>query len=286
MKYRRARRIGHSRGGEWGFRDALRAVARDGEGRWLLVGDEQVVVFTSDGEPVRRWATERPGWAAAVDAEGRIWVGEEGRIEVFSPRGRLEDGWQDELFARVTALAVTGDEIFAADVGSRWIHRFDRDRRLLNHLGDRHRKGGFHLPNGVLDFALDVDGTVVVANPGMHRVERYAPDGDLLDRFGAFGQHDPAAFPGCCNPTNLALGPASEVVVSEKAGPRVKVYDRAGGLLAIVAAGADFDPDCKNMDLAVDASGSIGVVDTVGRQVVVFDRVAGPEPAAARGAPG
>ena len=285
MSYRLARRLA-GRGEEaWSFRRELRAVACDGDGNWLLAGDQEVQILTPEGALVARWPTGSPGWSLTVDGEGRIWVGEQGRIEIFSRDGRLVDSWREGGFLRlVTALAVTPEEVFVADAGSRWIHRFDHDRRLRNHIGDRHRKGGFHIPNGVLDFARDEDGTLVVANPGMHRVERYEADGTPRGFFGRFGQHDPASFPGCCNPTNLALGPGGEIVVSEKAGPRVKVYDRDGELIAVVAGAEQFDAACKNLDLAVDGQGSIGVADTVGLSLAIFERQPAREAVAAPGA--
>jgi hypothetical protein len=285
VSYRLGRRLAGRGEAAWQFRRELRAVAGDGDGNWLLAGDLEVKRLTADGELVARWPTSRPGWSLAVDAEGRIWVGEEGRIEIFSRDGELEDTWSDEkLFRLVTALVVTPEDVFVADAGTRWIHRFDSTRRLRNHIGDRHRKGGFHIPNGVLDFARDQDGMLVVANPGMHRVEFYQADGASNGFFGRFGQHDPAAFTGCCNPTNLALGPGGEIVVSEKAGPRVKVYDPEGELIDVVADEAQFDPGCKNLDLAVDAQGSIGVADTVALSLAIFEPQPALDTVAARGA--
>lgn len=285
MSYRLGGRLAGRGAGQWQFHDELRAVTCDDQGQWFLVGDLEVKVLTRAGEPVARWSTGRAGWSVAVDGKGKVWVGEPGQIEIFSADGTLEDTWRDdELFRLVTALAVSPDEVFVADAGSRWIHRFDASRRLQNHIGDHHRKGGFHIPSGVLDFALDRDGTVVVANPGMHRVERYEPDGTSRGYFGRFGQQDPSAFPGCCNPTNLALGPAGEIVVSEKAAPRVKVYDRDGVLVEIIADSTDFDPACKNMDLAVNGEGSIGVVDTVELSVALFEPGEKSQTAARNGA--
>jgi sugar lactone lactonase YvrE len=103
----------------------------------------------------------------------------------------------------------------------------------------------------------------------MHRVERYTADGTLLGHFGRFDGRDPAGFPGCCNPTNVAVDAKGRVIVSEKAGPRVKVYGPAGDLLAVVA-DTGFDPGAKNMDLAVDSKGRIYVADTAGLEICVF----------------
>lgn len=276
MSYRLGRRLAGKGEAPSNFRSELRAVACDGDGNWLLAGDQEVKTLATDGTVVARWPTSRPGWSLTVDGAGRVWVGEQGRIEIFSRDGELEDTWhEEELFRLVTALVVTPEEVFVADAGSRWIHRFDSTRRLRNHIGDRHRKGGFHIPNGVLDFARDDHGTLVVANPGMHRVEFYQADGVSNGFFGRFGQHDPAAFPGCCNPTNLALGSGGEIVVSEKAGPRVKVYHPEGELIDVVADSDQFDAACKNLDLAVDGQGSIGVADTVSLSLAIFE----PQPA-------
>lgn len=272
MQYRRSGTIGRERSAAGRLRESARAVAWSPDGSWYLAGDQEIVAFDPEGGLVRRWSTGLPAWSLAVDPQGRLWAGEQGQIEVFSAAGRIEDTWRDpKYFGLVTELAITEEDIYVADAYTRWIHRFDPQRSLVNHIGDKHRKGGFHIPNGVLDFAIDVDGTVVVANPGMHRVERYRADGEKLGYFGRFGQHDAEGFPGCCNPTNLALGPEGEIVVSEKAGPRVKVYDPQGELVTVVAAGDDFDPACKNMDLAVTDTGLIGVVDPVERMLVLFE---------------
>ena len=64
--------------------------ACDRLGRWFLAGDQELKVLTRDGELVARWSTARPGWSVTTDADGRVWVGEPGQIEVFSETGRLE----------------------------------------------------------------------------------------------------------------------------------------------------------------------------------------------------
>ncbi len=271
MHYRQIRALSGRGSDSHQFTNALRAVVADGDGSLFLAGDSEIKVFGGEGRLQRRWPTARPGYGLAVSADGRVWVGEAGQVEIFSATGELLDTWRDsERLGLVTAVGLHGDDVYCADAHARWIRRYDMRGGLRNNIGDRHRKGGFHIPNGRVDFAVDSGGVVHVANPGMHRVERYKPDGELLGHFGRFGNVDPEGFPGCCNPTNLALGPAGEVVVTEKAGPRVKVYDDAGQLVTVVAGGDTFDPGAKNMDVAVDSSGRIAVADPVRLQVLVF----------------
>ena len=272
MDFRPAQRIGGKGPAPHQFARALRGVAIDGDGRLLAAGDSVVKVFDPDGRLVRQWTTALPGECVAIDGSGRVWVGQREQVEVFSPEGEITDTWRRPgQLGLVTAIGFGGGDVFLADATARWVRRFDGEGRLLNNIGDQHRKGGFHIPNGVVDFVVTDDGTLRVANPGMHRVERYAPDGTLLGRFGRFDGQDPAGFPGCCNPTNLTVDDAGRVIVTEKAGPRVKVYGPEGELLTVVADDV-FDPAAKNMDVAVDGSGRIYVADTVTLEVRVFER--------------
>ena len=130
---------------------------------------------------------------------------------------------------------------------------------------------GLLIPNGMVDFAVDAQGVIHVANPGKHRVERYRPTGELLGHIGRFHGTDPAGFGGCCNPTNVAV--RDRVYVTEKAGPRAKVYDFGGNLQAVIASDT-FDPNCKNMSVAVDGRGTVYVADTVKLTIHAFEPVA------------
>jgi len=257
------------------FVEALRGLAIDGNDHIYAVGDSAVKVFDAEGELVRSWETGQPGFSIAVGADGRVWVGQWQQVEIFDPQGRLVDTWQDlERLGLVTSIGFGGGDVFLADASARCIRRYDKEGGFLNNIGDQHRKGGFHIPNGVVDFSIDDDGIIHVANPGMHRVERYTADGELLGRFGRFDGVDPAGFGGCCNPTNLVLGKGGRVIVSEKAAPRVKIYDAEGELLTVVA-DEGFDPGAKNMDLAVDSRGRIYAADTAALEIRVFAARAG-----------
>jgi len=253
------------------FARSLRGLAVDSEDRLYAVGDEAVKVYDTGGSLLARWPTGVAGYSVAACGD-EVWVGQAGQVEIFSTEGRLRDTWRDgEHLGLVTAIGFTGGDVLLADAAARCIRRFERGGRFLNNIGDQHRKGGFHIPNGVVDFAVDAEGVVHVANPGMHRVESYRPDGELLGRFGHFDGVDPAGFPGCCNPTNVALGRAGQIFVTEKAGPRAKVYDAEGTFLEVIAAEEAFDATCKNMDLAVDSRGRVYVADTVRLEILVLE---------------
>jgi sugar lactone lactonase YvrE len=270
MGYRQVLVIGSRGSGPEQFAEALCGITVDQAGLLYAVGDGEVKVFDAQGKLQRRWPTERPGYCVAVDGQGAVYVGEVGQVEKFDSAGKRSAVWRDgERLGVVTAIGFFGEFVLIADAKDRCIRRYDDQGRWLNNVGKDNKTRGFLIPNGHLDFSVDQQGIIHAANPGKHRVERYSIEGELLGHFGRFGTRRAEDFPGCCNPTNLTLGPGGRIVVTEKAGPRVKVYDADGKLLAVVAA-EEFDANCKNMDVGTDDQGRIYVVDTVGLSIHVF----------------
>jgi outer membrane protein assembly factor BamB len=279
MCYHKLRVISGKGAGPGEFAEALRGLTIDRDDRICAVGDSKLAIFSAAGEWLGGWPTERPGYSVAASTDGTVFVGEEGQIERFDPAGKRLGTWRDAgRLGLVTVIALVGDEVFIADTQGRCLRRYDRDGNWKRDIGNDNRMKGFLVPNRYLDFAVDAQGVIHAANPGMHRVEHYALDGRLLGHFGRFDAQNPAGFPGCCNPTNIALTPQAQIVVAEKAPPRVKLYSPRGELLAVMGEG-DFDLSCKNMDVGVDSQGRIYVLDTVRLHIVVYEPEANPAPA-------
>jgi hypothetical protein len=202
-----------------------------------------------------------------------VYAGEERQIETFDPAGKRLDTWPEIMLGRVTALGFTKDGVLCGDAADRSIRHFERaNHKLRNVIGKDNPVHGLLIPNGVVDFAVDAHSVIHAANPGKHRVERYLPTGELLGHIGRFHGTDPVGFGGCCNPTNVAV--SDRIYVTEKAGPRAKVYDFDGTLQAVIAS-APFDPNCKNMSVAVEkaARGVVYVADTVRLAIFAFEPV-------------
>jgi len=270
MKYHQKRIVSGKGRGPHQFTTALRGVVVDSQGKLFAVGDSEVKIFDAEGTLTAHWPTSQRGLSLAVDNE-TVYVGQEGHVEIFNRSGKLLDTWSDpQRLGSVTAIGLIADHVLVADSKDRCIRRFDRQGQFVNNIGKDNRMKGFNIPNGAVDFAVDSQGIIHAANPGKHRIERYTPEGELLGYFGRWDHQNPQGFPGCCNPTNVTVNGDGLVYVTEKAGPRAKVYDAAGELLAVIATDV-FDPNCKNMDLAVDSEGRVHVVDTVRLQIYVFE---------------
>lgn len=272
MQYRQTALIGGKGTRDNQFADSLRGIALDAAGNVYAANDRQITVFDAAGRLRRRWSTSQPVHSVAIAMDGTVFAGQVGQIEIFDGAGQLLRTWHDEtLLGRVTAIDFVHGDVLAGDATGRAIRRFDSNGKFRNHIGRDNPLNGLLVPNGVVDFGVDRQGIIHAANPGKHRVERYSPAGELLGHIGHFHGTDPAGFGGCCNPTNVAI--RDRIYVTEKAGPRAKVYSFTGELEAVIAAEV-FDPNCKNMSVAVDKRGRVYVADTVKLTILVFEPAA------------
>jgi sugar lactone lactonase YvrE len=280
MEYREIGTIAGRGNAPGQFRQALRGITIGPDDRLYAVGDQCVKVFDAAGKFERRWKTASAGQCIAVDPSGHVFVGSDGRIEIYKRDATPLDVWDlSEQLGRVTAIGFANTDVLVADATNRCIRRYDADGKFLNDIGHHPHQRTFLIPNGVLDFTVDKHGIIHAANPGKHRVEQYKPGGEKLGHIGRFDGRDPAGFAGCCNPTNVTVASDGRIYVTEKAAPRAKVYDRDGNLLSIVA-DQGFDLSCKNMDLAVDSRGRVYVVDTVRLHIRVFEPIEKPSSSA------
>lgn len=244
-------------------------LALDRQGRLYAATPEGVTAFER-GRPWRAWKTAKPAFAAAVYSDGQVFAGEEGQVEIFAADGRPRRTWADgERLGLVTQIRFLPGGVMVGDARRRCVRRYDGQLNWVRDIGHENITKGLLIPNGRVSFDVDRRGVLHVCNPGKHRVEKYTAGGELLGHIGRFDGIDPEGFPGCCNPTNVALDGAGRAFVTEKAGPRVKALDAAGKLMAVIS--TEFDASAKNMDIAVDGGGCVYVAEAGRRRIAVFE---------------
>ena len=272
LEYRQAQALGAAK-----FRRSLQGISIGPGDTIFALGDGEVKVLKPDGTTLEAWKAPEGAACIAAGRDDRIYIGRKGRVEGFDGKGKHRGGFgagDPGRPADVTAVKLFGRELLVADAAARLIRRCDLNGKQLGTIGAWNKVKGFMLPNGALDLDVDSKGIVAAADPGRHRVTLWNLDGSLIGHFGKFGLASPGDFVGCCNPVNLAFAPDGRIVVSEKVAGRVKVYDRAGKLLAVIGP-EHFDPKCARLHLAVDSKGRILVADPVRLEIKVFS-LAGP----------
>ena len=263
-----------------------RRIALAPTGRLFVASGNYVTEHTSDGERGLEIALPEPARAIAATGDGSILVGVRDHIEVFDNKGQQKATWESPAQKTwFTALAVTRNDVFAADSGNRVILRYDRSGKLVGRIGEKNKERnspGFIVPSPYRDVEVAGDGLLRVNNPGRHRVELYTPEGEFELAWGNASMGI-TGFCGCCNPINLALLPDGRFVTAEKGLPRVKVYSERGEFASVVAGPESFPENAKacaskglgdctqgGLDVVADAQGRIFILDFVTGDVRVM----------------
>jgi hypothetical protein len=243
--------------------------------RIYVSGEDSVLVFDKDGISRFSFSADMPVRCLAVDKNHDVYLGMEDHIEIFDQKGTRQARWEslgDK--AIITSIAISANHVFVADAGNQIVWKFDKTGTRLQRIGDKNEAKdipGFIIPSPYFDVAVDFDGFLWVANTGRHSLENYTLDGGFRTSWGEFGM-DIQGFGGCCNPSHFALLEDGSFVTSEKGLARVKIYNRIGNLVSVVAPTGEFIEGTVGLDLAVDSAQRIYVLDPKQKFVRIFTK--------------
>jgi hypothetical protein len=123
---------------------------------------------------------------------------------------------------------------------------------------------------GQMDVKGNKDG-IYIAENSRHRVLHCDRDGKEVGSWGFGSRTGIEGFGSCCNPMNVAFGPADAVYTAEDDTGRIKRYSADGKLLGLVGA-VDLRPGCKNVSIAVSKDGSrVYMLDITRNHLVRMD---------------
>jgi hypothetical protein len=255
----------------------VRALAVGPDDRIYVAGDRAVGVFDPGGAKQRQIALDdQPRCLAVGEADGtspgRIYVGMPRHVQVVGPEGTPQAVWQSPgEKALFTSIAVAEQDVFVADAGNKIVWHYDASGRPVGRIGrpDKARGiPGFLITSEHFDLAVAPDGLLRVVNPRALRVEAYTFAGDLASSWRKLGSGIEGFF-GCCNPAHLAILSDGRVVTAEKGISRVKVYNRDGEFLCVVAGPEQLPVTAA--DLAADGRDRVLILDAAARSVRIFE---------------
>lgn len=152
--------------------------------------------FATDGNYIGQWNVDGSGTGALsqprdveVDAGGDVYVADQNGVHRYGADGSPLAGWTGQCSI------------------------YDQDGQPNGQQCD----GMFNGPSGI---ALDADGNVYVADTGNDRVQKLAPDGSLIEKWGSKGSED-----GQLNgPTDVEVGQSNDVYVADEGNDRIQKF--------------------------------------------------------------
>jgi hypothetical protein len=251
------------------------ALAVDSKDRLFVTGGAEIYIFSQTGETLSSGTASAAIHALSIDSNGSIFLALEKSVEVLDSTFKRIAQWEiPGERSLLTSIAVSQNAVFCADAGERVVWHFDKNGTRQNKVGEKDDSKdvpGFVIPSPYFDVLVDSDGFLWAINTGRHQFENYFPDGALRSSWQKSSMQVDG-FSGCCNPVHVALLPDGSFVTSEKGILRIKVHNRIGELVEVVALPDQFDKNVNDLDIAVNSTGDILVLDPVQKQVRIFQK--------------
>jgi hypothetical protein len=212
-----------------------------GNGMIYLAAGKSVKILTADGKMLSEFSVVENPRCVAVN-EKQVVVGYEKSFAAYTLSGEKQfqtDAINDSTF--ITSIAIWNDKIVVADAGKRRVHIFNQNQKIKEFEGISGAKNlhGFVIPSPYFDVAVNAQNELWVANTGMHTLQQYDKNGNLVNSWEKVSL-EIEGFCGCCNPAQFTFLPDGRFVTSEKGMPRVKIYKPNGDLESVVAASDKF----------------------------------------------
>ncbi len=215
----------------------------------------------------------------AFNSKGHIFVLHRGPLPLmeFDPDGGFIRAFGDGLFERAHGLRIDAtDNIWATDVASNLVYKFDPSGRLVmvlgvkGHSGDWHPFGHlrlFHEPN---EAVVGPSGDIFVLQghgKGESRVLKFDPDGNFITTWGGKGK----AAGEFDLPHSLVFDAQGLLYIADRNNARIQVFDAEGHFIREshhpgTPCGLCMGPD-QHIWLAHGHTGQIMKLDLEGRVV-------------------
>jgi hypothetical protein len=240
-----------------------------------VTADRSYFIIDRDGSLLNTVNCGQEAFCLSVDQNKSVYLGMADHVQIFDSQGVHKATWPSQgEKALFTSIKVTSEYVYVADAGNQIVLQYDLQGRVSRKIGKKDKSKdipGFIIPSPYFDLDVDPDGFLWVANTGRQSLENYTTEGDLRSSWGTAGMSI-NEFCGCCNPSHIAILENGSFVTSEKGIARVKISNRIGRLVSVVAGAEKFTEGTVDLDLAVDSNNRIYILDPTRKMVRIFEK--------------
>lgn len=256
--------------------DYLYGIATDENDNLYVAATEKLFIYNSTGQLISTIQIKDNAYCLTVAPSGNIYLGMADHVEVWNQEGYQLQSWASLSDSSIfTSIAVNETSVYVADAGNKVVFHFNLNGELQNKIGEKdteNGKLGFILPSAYFDLLIGRDNELWAVNPGIHQLESYRPNGEMITSWQRTSmQLD--GFSGCCNPSHIAMLSDGSFVTSEKGIERVKIHLPTGDFKCVVASPDQFIAGTTDLDLAVDTKDRIYVSDPKKGLVRIFEKM-------------
>lgn len=244
----------------------LNAVAASRDGKIFAAGNSFVSCYNDRSDLLWRYESESPLTAVAVSGD-TVFASALDHILVLSGGKLIGELGPYEGNSIITSVSAGPSRIAFCDAGNKKVYILDKGGEVKAMAGQRDPR--FVIPSAYFDVSIDTGNIYWVANTGHRRIEQRADDGALKGSFGEAGLA-PGAFCGCCNPAHFTVIPAG-FITAEKGINRIKILDRKGVFVEFVSSKNDFEPSVP-LDIASADGKTIYAANPADSKIYIFKR--------------
>ncbi len=214
----------------------ITSVTVSNKGRIYLGGDSFVSSY--DLALTKNWKLGMSEKITALAVSGdTIFASGENSIHLLSTAGKLVGEWGPfEPNGIITSVSANRHYVAVADAGSKTVFILRKNGEVAEIIGQGEKK--FIIPSPYFEVVITGDDTIYAANTGNHRIEKWTVGGEFISEFGKPGD-GPDAFTACCNPSHFAVIPQG-FVTAEKGLNRIKILDQKGAFVEFVSSKNNF----------------------------------------------
>lgn len=254
------------------FKQHIGGVCVDDKDNVIISGDKAVITYDSNGKQVSRFTVPDGAGCVAVGEKDTIWVATMKApfsVVQYDRSGKELTRFKLEMEGKpVTGLGAYKDNVLVAHANPGTIICY-KDGKKDHEIGRAEGAArGLSTCCGILDFCVDKDGYVHVAELGGHRVSIFTVDGKRVGSWGKQGKNA-ENFDGCCNPVSIAYLGNGIFATAEKEVPKIKIFSGDEKVVKMVTDIADVARGCGNLNLAADSKGRIYAVNEVAKHVFI-----------------
>ena len=229
--------------------------------------NHRIQKFDPDGNFILMWGRQGPGegefnfpYGLAIDSKGYVYVTDmnNNRIQKFSAEGTFikstgNYGTGNGEFKYPYGVAVDANDIlYVIDAFNYRIQKFDTDLTFISAWGSQESIGfKLYMPH---EIAVDKEGNIILSDRQNHRISVFTDDGNLIRRFGGFGEGEDTRGGLFSEPHGVAVNKNGDIFVCDRYNFRVQKFNTGMQFQSLWITPGPPD-DSKHFPLGIAATG-------------------------------